>query len=301
MNGKQTRPVARHAVAAVRHRRRDEIGSLNQRFVDRDHLPVDCRKQRGQAHIRPNICACPFSLFPRIRRAAKPPAELSAGQMKAASATPRSRIPIKPVLSTYTALRLSTSSATETPGAEFPVIDASLRMTLGEVYEKLGRAEETLALSRRAYALRVDSQGEEQRDTLHSLAAVGAALSALQQMDEAESTLRRALESCRRMRVLLDIDITRCPCCGATLYRQELQPSVPSLAEPCLPLRAGNFRLWDTSTGCDCEGTAQAWPSAALRRLPRAPALQTSDRHLTPTVSVTPGPSAATHSTHLPV
>ncbi len=49
------------------------------------------------------------------------------------------------------------------------------------------------------------------------------------------------------MRVLLDIDITRCPCCGATLYRQELQPSVPSLAEPCLPLRAGNFRLWDTS------------------------------------------------------
>ena len=49
------------------------------------------------------------------------------------------------------------------------------------------------------------------------------------------------------MRVLLDIDITRCPCCGATLYRQELQPSVASLAEPCLPPRAGNFRPWDTS------------------------------------------------------
>jgi hypothetical protein len=49
------------------------------------------------------------------------------------------------------------------------------------------------------------------------------------------------------MRVLLDIDITRCPCCGATLYRQELQPSVASPTESCLPPRECNFRAWDTS------------------------------------------------------
>ncbi len=49
------------------------------------------------------------------------------------------------------------------------------------------------------------------------------------------------------MRVLLDIDITRCPCCGGTLYRQELQPAVASLAESCLPPRECNFRPWDTS------------------------------------------------------
>lgn len=49
------------------------------------------------------------------------------------------------------------------------------------------------------------------------------------------------------MRVLLDLDITRCPCCGATLYRQELQPLAASPAEACLPPRVGDFRPWDTS------------------------------------------------------
>jgi hypothetical protein len=49
------------------------------------------------------------------------------------------------------------------------------------------------------------------------------------------------------MRVLLDIDITRCSCCSATLYRQELQPAVASLAKSCLPHRECKFHPWDTS------------------------------------------------------
>jgi tetratricopeptide (TPR) repeat protein len=89
--------------------------------------------------------------------------------------------------------------AIDTQFADQPKVDASLRMTLGDVYHKLGRDREALALYRRAYTLRAQAPGAEHRETLRSLAAVGGALSELQQMDEAETTLRRALESCRRV------------------------------------------------------------------------------------------------------
>jgi hypothetical protein len=49
------------------------------------------------------------------------------------------------------------------------------------------------------------------------------------------------------MRVLLDIDITRCPCCGAALYRQALRPWDASPTEARLPHREDNFPPWDTS------------------------------------------------------
>lgn len=49
------------------------------------------------------------------------------------------------------------------------------------------------------------------------------------------------------MCVLLGIDITRCPHCSATLYRQELRPSIASPAEACTPPRKGNSPPWDTS------------------------------------------------------
>jgi serine/threonine protein kinase/tetratricopeptide (TPR) repeat protein len=89
--------------------------------------------------------------------------------------------------------------AIETQFAGQPKVAASLRMTLGEVYGKLGRDEAHLALARQAYALRAEALGEEHRDTLGALAAVGFALSELRKTDEAESTLRRALETCRRV------------------------------------------------------------------------------------------------------
>jgi eukaryotic-like serine/threonine-protein kinase len=89
--------------------------------------------------------------------------------------------------------------AIDTQFPDQPKVDASLRMTLGDIYHKLGRDEEALALYRRAYALYAQVLGEEHRETLRSLAAVGGALSELQRADEAETTLRRALESCRRV------------------------------------------------------------------------------------------------------
>jgi hypothetical protein len=49
------------------------------------------------------------------------------------------------------------------------------------------------------------------------------------------------------MRVLLGIDIMRCPCCGTTLHRQSVQPLVESSAEACLPPRRGNLPPWNTS------------------------------------------------------
>ena len=49
------------------------------------------------------------------------------------------------------------------------------------------------------------------------------------------------------MRVLLGIDITRCPCCGTTLHRQQLQPSVKSPMDAYLPPCRSNFPPWNTS------------------------------------------------------
>jgi serine/threonine protein kinase/tetratricopeptide (TPR) repeat protein len=89
--------------------------------------------------------------------------------------------------------------AIETQFGDQPKVDASLRMTLGDVYSKLGRHQEAMELYRRAYALRARVLGEEHRETLRSLAAVGSALSELRKMDEAETTLRRALETSRRV------------------------------------------------------------------------------------------------------
>jgi hypothetical protein len=48
------------------------------------------------------------------------------------------------------------------------------------------------------------------------------------------------------MRVLLGIDIARCPCCGEQLQRDRLQPCLPSPAAPCRSL-PGSVPLCDTS------------------------------------------------------
>jgi hypothetical protein len=49
------------------------------------------------------------------------------------------------------------------------------------------------------------------------------------------------------MRALLCIDIMRCPCCGATLYRQELRSSVGPGTEACVAVGPNNLPLCDTS------------------------------------------------------
>jgi hypothetical protein len=49
------------------------------------------------------------------------------------------------------------------------------------------------------------------------------------------------------MRVLLGIDITRCPCCGTALHREQLQPSAKSPTNAGLPPPENNFAPWNTS------------------------------------------------------
>jgi tetratricopeptide (TPR) repeat protein len=79
--------------------------------------------------------------------------------------------------------------------AEQPLVDASLRMTLGAVYSKLARFEVALALYQRAYQERTAELGERHLDTLTALEGVAEALTELERLSEAETTLSRLLES----------------------------------------------------------------------------------------------------------
>ena len=49
------------------------------------------------------------------------------------------------------------------------------------------------------------------------------------------------------MRVLLGIDITRCPCCGAELHREILQPPRSAPSDASLPTHPRKLPPWDTS------------------------------------------------------
>jgi hypothetical protein len=49
------------------------------------------------------------------------------------------------------------------------------------------------------------------------------------------------------MRVLLGIDITRCPCCGKELHREILPPSRTTTADTCRSPRPGHLQPWNTS------------------------------------------------------
>jgi serine/threonine protein kinase/tetratricopeptide (TPR) repeat protein len=80
-----------------------------------------------------------------------------------------------------------------------PLVDASLRTTLGAVYHTLGRRGEALALHQQAYLLRRQSLGEEHPDTLASRLGIGKALGELQKLAEGEKTIRATLEAYRRV------------------------------------------------------------------------------------------------------
>src|SRR5262249_30083614 len=82
--------------------------------------------------------------------------------------------------------------------ADQPLVDASLRTTLGTVYHKLGRPGEALALYQRARTQRAALLGEEHRDTLASRSNIGEAQDELQQLAEAEATLRGTLAASQR-------------------------------------------------------------------------------------------------------
>src|SRR5262249_48602512 len=86
----------------------------------------------------------------------------------------------------------------ETQFADQPLVDASLRTTLGAVYHTLGREEESLALNERAYALRKELLGEEHPETLASRLGVGKAQRGLQRLAEGEKNIRATLETFER-------------------------------------------------------------------------------------------------------
>jgi tetratricopeptide (TPR) repeat protein len=92
--------------------------------------------------------------------------------------------------------------AVDAIGAQFadqPLVDASLRTTLGTVYQKLGRDREALALYQRAYDLRAASLGDDHLDTLASRFGIGQELGELQRLAEAESTIRAVLQAYERV------------------------------------------------------------------------------------------------------
>ena len=93
------------------------------------------------------------------------------------------------------------SPAARTVEAEFtnePLVDASLRMTLAAVYSTLGRPEQALAYYQRAYETRAAALAEDHPDTLAARAGVGKTLGELQQLAEAEATVRGTLEVSER-------------------------------------------------------------------------------------------------------
>jgi tetratricopeptide (TPR) repeat protein len=93
--------------------------------------------------------------------------------------------------------------AVQTVDTEFanqPLVDASLRETLGSVYTSLGRYREALALYRRSYDERRAGLGEDHVDTLAARLGVGTALGELQNLPEAEAAVRAAVEGYERVR-----------------------------------------------------------------------------------------------------
>jgi serine/threonine protein kinase/Tfp pilus assembly protein PilF len=87
----------------------------------------------------------------------------------------------------------------ETQFADQPLVDASLRTTLGSVYMKLGRNEQGLALYQRALAIRKELLGEDDPDLLMARCGVGEALGELQRLDEAATILRETVTARERV------------------------------------------------------------------------------------------------------
>jgi eukaryotic-like serine/threonine-protein kinase len=79
-----------------------------------------------------------------------------------------------------------------------PVIEASIRQTIGTTYRDLGSLREAAQQLERAYEVRRRVLGETHRDTLASLSSLGAVYRELAKYDQAESMLTKALELRRR-------------------------------------------------------------------------------------------------------
>ncbi len=79
-----------------------------------------------------------------------------------------------------------------------PEVEAAVRQTLGETYTGLGELASGRSQLTKAYALRKELLGEEHRDTLETLIALGVTLMEAGEFTDAEARCRHALELCRR-------------------------------------------------------------------------------------------------------
>ncbi len=90
-------------------------------------------------------------------------------------------------------------SAIESEFKQQPAVDASLRVTLAEVYSGLGQNEQSLALATRALELRTKELGPDHRDTLMAVNDLAYYSEILGRLEEAESLYKQAYEGRKRV------------------------------------------------------------------------------------------------------
>ncbi len=90
-------------------------------------------------------------------------------------------------------------SAIDTEFKQQPVVDASLRGTLAEVYSGLGLNEQSLALATRALELRTKELGPDHRDTLMAVNDLAYYHEILGKVEEAERLYKQAYEGRKRV------------------------------------------------------------------------------------------------------
>jgi len=88
--------------------------------------------------------------------------------------------------------------AVDTQFEDQPLVDASLRHTLAEIYLNLGRYEDGHTLQQEALETRLRELGEDHNDTLISQNNLGWLLTRLGQVEEAEAIYRDTIERRRR-------------------------------------------------------------------------------------------------------
>jgi tetratricopeptide (TPR) repeat protein len=80
-----------------------------------------------------------------------------------------------------------------------PEVEASIRLTVGSVYDSLGLYEKAEPQLRKAHELREMSLGPDHPETLATADALGGLLWNEAKLSEAEASLRKTLEKCRRI------------------------------------------------------------------------------------------------------
>jgi eukaryotic-like serine/threonine-protein kinase len=106
-------------------------------------------------------------------------------------------------------VRGALDQAAATIGERFkgqPLVEASIRLTIGETYEQLGLLKEAGPQLRSAYELRRRELGDEAPETLTALCSVGRLLLADDKIGEAEAPLRQAARGLERIQGLDHFD-----------------------------------------------------------------------------------------------